>query len=74
MFTENFHLEQERTKFSYQDRTKTNCPLSSILPQVGAGLQHDNLGSGAGSILAWGYRVITVKRQLTLPSHNLGSP
>ena len=82
MCTENLHLEQERTKFSYQDRHNLNCPLCSILPQVGAGLQHDGLGAGggrwryhfcrpeegAGSILARGCCVITVS------SSSLGHP
>jgi hypothetical protein len=29
------YLEQERTKYVYQDRHNNNCPLSSRLPQVG---------------------------------------
>ena len=46
--TENLHLEQERTKYIYQDRHNNNCPLSSRLPLVGVASNTTIRGRGEG--------------------------
>ena len=73
MFTENLHLEQERTKFSYHDRHKLIVLFAPFFPRLARASNTTVLGlgggrwryrfcppkEGAGSILARGCCVIT---------------
>ena len=88
MFTENLHLEQERTKFIYQDRHKLIVLFPPFFPRLARasnttiwGLEVDAGDDasvvrrrGAGSNLAQSCCIITESGSFARPPTILGSP